>query len=205
MIGDIAWDGNGHLQSDQMHVLAGISIREGELVAFDMLEQFSDYAHAEDLKRIRFARLDNVIELKDGNVYIPAMFIRSNAANLVVNGIHRLDNHILYNIKVNAGQVLSNKMKKHNPALDVLPARREGTFNLHFTVSGTVDDFAYSLNKRSAESSFAQSEAMRDRIHEQLEQVFGESLDFAEPAEWETIPEYDLEVQGEDVYLDEID
>ena len=205
ILADMSWDDKGNLDTDHMYVLAGMSIHDGELLKFDMLEQFSDYVHAEDLKHINFARLDNFIEVRDGNVYIPAMFIQSNAANIVVNGVHRLDNHILYNIKVNAGQVLSTKMKKHNPLLAPLPARKEGTFNLFFTVTGTTDDFTYDFNKRGAESSFGQSAELREKIRERLRQTFGESIDLIEPPEWETIPEYHLEQEGEDTFLDVMD
>lgn len=205
IIADVPWDREGRLQSDRIQVFAGMTLRDGELVQFDMLEQFSNYVHVEDLRRIRFERIDNFIEVRNGNVYIPAMFIQSNAVNLVVNGVHRLDNHILYNIKVNAGQVVTAKMKKHNPKLTPLPARKNGQFNLHFTIAGTMEEYTYDFNKRAAESSFAQSEELRERIREQLRAAFGEAVDLIEPPEWETIPEYDLEQKGEDVFLDEID
>jgi hypothetical protein len=130
------------------------------------------------------------------------MFIQSNAANLVVNGIHRLDNHILYNIKLNAGQVLSAKIKKHNALMAPLPAKREGTFNMYFTITGTTEVYTYDMNKIAAESSFAQSAELRDRIREQLRQAFGETIDFIEPPEWETIPEFDLEQAGEERFLE---
>ncbi len=202
VLADIAWGLDGNLLDDQIHVYAGMSIRDGELLGFDMLEQFSKYVHAEDLRHIRFSRIDNYIEVRNGNVYIPAMFIRSNAVNMVVNGIHRLDNHILYNIKVNAGQIMTTKMKKHNPRLSPLPANKAETFNLFFTIAGTMDEFSYEMNKRSAESSFAQSEELRDRIREQLRIAFGETLELIEPPEWETIPEYHKEQVGEDFFLE---
>jgi hypothetical protein len=202
VLADIGWDSEGVVDKDKLHVLAGLSIFDGELIGFDMLEQFSDYVHTEDLRRIKFARLDNFIELRNGNVYIPTMFIQSNAVNLAVNGVHTLDNRILYNIKVNAGQVLSTKMKKHNPKFIPQPARKEGTFNLFFTVAGTMESFTYGMNKRAVESSFVQSAELRDRVREQLRAVFGESIDLIEPPEWETIPEYDLEQGGDEIYLD---
>ena len=205
VLAELIWDVEGNLDEEQMHILAGMTIIDGELHEFDMLDQFSDYVHAEDLRYIRFSHLDNFIEVRNGNVYIPAMFIQSNAANLVVNGVHTLDNQILYNIKVNAGQVLAAKMKKHNPKLLPLPARKNGTFNLLFTVAGSMDAFKYDINKRAAESSFAQSTELRDRIREQLRAAFGETIDLIEPPEWETIPEYDMEQEGEEIFLDVID
>jgi hypothetical protein len=202
LLAEIPWTLDGVILNDRIHVLAGLKMTDGELVGFDMLEQFSTYAHAEDLKRVKFQRLDNFIEVRKGNVYIPAMFIQSNAANFVVNGVHTLDNHILYNLKINAGQVLSAKMKKHNPALAPLPARKEGTFNLHFSITGTTEEFTYGMNRLSVESSFAQSAEMRIRIRDELRKVFGDDVDLIEPPEWETIPEYNLEVQGEETYLE---
>jgi len=202
LLADIPWDLEGNLLSDRIHVLAGMSMTNGELVGFEMLEQFSAYVHAEDLKRVKFSRMDNFIEVRKGNIYIPTMFIRSNAANFVVNGVHTMDNKILYNLKINAGQVLSNKMKKHNPSMTPLPARDDGTFNLFFTISGTTDTFNYGMNRTSVESSFEQSTEMRQRIREELKVVFGETVDLIEPPEWETIPEYEREVQGEEIFFD---
>jgi hypothetical protein len=202
LLAEVPWTLDGEILNDRIHVLAGLMMTDGELVGFDMLEQFSTYVHADDLKRVKFQRLDNFIEVRKGNVYIPAMFIQSNAANFVVNGVHTLDNRILYNLKINAGQVLSNKMKKHNPALAPLPARKEGTFNMHFSISGTTEDFTYGMNRVSVESSFEQSAEMRLRIRDELREVFGESVDLIEPPEWETIPEYGREVMGEETYLE---
>jgi len=116
--------------------------------------------------------------------------------------VHRLDNRILYNIKLNAGQVLSTKLKKHNPQLTPLPARREGTFNLYFTITGTTDEFDYTMDKHAAESSFQQSAEIRERIRDKLSMVFKDVADIVEPPEWETIPEYEKEIPGEEYFLD---
>lgn len=200
---DLYWDATtGRFAEQRLHVLAGITISDGELRGFDMLDAFSTYVHAEDLRNIKFRRLDNFIEVRNGNVYLPAMFVQSNAANLAINGVHTLDNRILYNLKINAGQVLSNKMKKHDPKLIPLPAREKGTFNLFFTIAGTTDVYEYSMQKRVVESSFQQSAELRERIRDRLRATFGDIIDLIEPPEWETIPEYDMEPAGEDTFLD---
>ena len=133
------------------------------------------------------------------------MFIQSNAANFLVNGVHSFDNDILYNIKLNAGQILANKMKKHDTRLKPVPARKEGTFNMHFTVNGTMEDFDYRINKAGVLSSFTQSDAMQLSIRKRLEAAFGSSLEVVAPTDWEEIPEYLEEVPGEIQFLDAIE
>jgi hypothetical protein len=202
LLASVPWSLEGALQRNDVHVYAGLSVQDGELINLSLLEQFAAWVHEEDLRHIRFERLDNVIEVRNGNVYIPAMFVQSNAANLVVNGVHSLDNRILYNLKINAGQVLAARMKKHNPILSPLPAREQGTFNLFFTLTGTTGQPEYSMNRSGVESSFTQSTTLRNEITEALRQAFDDIQVLIEPPGWETIPEYDLEIDGEDVFLE---
>lgn len=204
LVGNISWRADGNIDRDALNIKAGMSLKDGELVDFRMLDQFSTYVHTEDLRHIRFARIDNFIDIRNGKVYIPVMFIQSNAANLIINGVHTFDNDVLYNLKINAGQVLSNKLKSHNPGLAPIPAREEGTFNLYFTLNGKVDDISYSTDKRGVLSSFDQSEAIRESVRDEIKTHFGKTIDLVEPPEWENIPEYPG-TEGPEEFLDEIE
>ena len=200
-------DRNGILLPKTLHSVLGIQIRDGELNRFEMLEQFSKLIHIEDLRNIRFATLRNYIEIKNGQVYIPSMFIQSNAANLTVNGVHGLDQRILYNLKINAGQVLAKQFRKFNPSLEPLPARKEGFINLYYTIFGTTRDFKYESNKTGVQSSFWQSDEIRQQVLDKLRNEFDDVPDWLEPEEWKDIPEYGtpLDESGKEIkYLDVI-
>lgn len=198
-------DRAGRINPKELHAMIGVQISNGRLKNFEMLDQFSKYINVKDLRNLKFSVLQNYIEIKNGHVYLPAMFIQSNAANLSVNGVHGLNQKILYNIKVNAGQVLGQQFKKHNPTLKLLPARKDGFINLYYTIYGTTKDFKYELNKKGVLSSMQQSEEIKRRVIEKLQNEFEDISEWLEPEEWKDIPEFENHFPtGKEEYLDTI-
>merc|ERR1712098_807706 len=126
------WDEKGIFLDDKLKVLAGIGIAEGELKNFELLENFSTLVNIKDLKNVKFTNMQNFLEVRKRRLHIPAVFIQSNALNLTISGEHSFDQEIQYNIKVNAGQVVVNKFKRHDPSLSPKKARRKGWFNLYY-------------------------------------------------------------------------
>ncbi len=176
----------GELDYDRLLVQAGLGIREGELNGFELLENFSSVLKAKDLERVRFSNLENYLEVSQNTVYIPALFIQSSAMNLTMSGTHTFSQLMDYNIKVNAGQVLANKIAKHDTELEVLPAKKNGFFNLYYTLSGHLDDYAVKANKRKVKAAFEQSEVLKKRIRRDLELQFLQPIRFMEePIEWQ--------------------
>ncbi|MCB0589255.1 MAG: hypothetical protein KDD06_28470, partial [Phaeodactylibacter sp.] len=147
-----------------------------------------------------FVDMQNFLEIRKQKLYIPAMFIRSNALNLTISGEHTFNNEIEYNIKVNAGQVLADRFKRYDPNLKPKPARRSGTFNLYYAILGTIDDYRIVSSKRRVKSDFEQSEIRKREIQRGLEQTFGVVQLLEEPEDWKDIPEYDHGEEEE--YLD---
>ena len=180
------WDSTGNFDMDKLHVWAGIGIKNGELKGFKMLEEFSDYAKIQDLRNVRFVDLQNWLEVKNSTFYLPAMFIQNNAMNMTVAGEQTFDDKIDYSIKVNAGQVLSQKFKKHNSKLNPIPAKENGFFNLYFNIAGTLDDYKYETNKNKVKDKFERSESQKRRIRAELIKAFGAPLNMLrEPKGWE--------------------
>lgn len=177
------FDENGHIILPDLLVFAGIGIENGELRDFDMLNNFSSYVKVEDLRHIRFVNMQNYLEIRNGRLYLPAMFIQSSAMNLTVSGEHSFDNEIDYNIKVNAGQVLATKFKKYNPGLEPIKAKG-GLVNLYFKIYGTVDEFAYKTAKKEVKNDFEASERRKNEIKNALRQAFGSIDLIQEPAGW---------------------
>ncbi len=193
------WDSTGNFLMDKMHVWAGVGIKDGELKNFKILEEFSDYARISDLRNVRLEDMQNWLEIKNSTFYLPAMFIQNNAMNMTISGEQTFDERIDYNIKVNAGQVLSNKFKKQNSKLEPIPAKENGFFNLYFNVSGTLDKFNYETNKRRVKESFEKSESQKRRIRAELIKAFGAPLNMLrEPKGWEDEGEV-VPVAGDDV------
>jgi hypothetical protein len=177
------FDENWSVSYDDILVFAGIRIDDGELKDFALLENMSTFVKVEDLRRIRFASMQNWLEIRKGKIYLPAMFIQSNALNLTVSGEHSFEQEINYNLKVNAGQVVANKFKKHNPSLEPIKAK-DGLVNLYFNIFGTTDQFDYKTARREVRQNFAASEARKAEIRKTLLQAFGNVDLIEEPAAW---------------------
>ena len=141
------------------------------------MEEFSDYAKVRDLRHVAFTDMQNWVEIEKGKFILPVLFLQNNAMNLTVSGEQTFEGKIDYAIKVNAGQVLTNKFKKGNSNLEPIKAKKNGFFNLYFNVHGSLDDFEYETNKRKVKNMFAQSEKVKRGIRRVLIREFGAPLD----------------------------
>ncbi len=193
------WDEDGHFMRDRLQVLGDINITNGELVNFKLLYDFSDYVKIQDLRRIKFEQLQNWLEVRNGRVFIPVMFLQTNAMNLSVSGEHTIDNRIDYNMKINAAQVLINKFKRYNSNMRPQKAVRNGWFNLYYRIYGTVDKFKIKQDKRTVRRRFANSEHHKREIRVALLREFSNVTNLKEPLDWS---DEDNGSGGEEEYLD---
>lgn len=200
------WDESGHFLYDKLRVLSDVSIRDGELRDFELLYDYSDYVDIEELRNIRFTTLKNWLEIKDGRIFIPVMFIQSTAINLTVSGEHTFDQAIDYYIKINAGQVLATKLTSKQSTGRLLPAKRTDWFNVYIHVFGYVESFTHEKNARNVKAWFARSEKRKENIQRKLMESFGPTITLEEPVSWkDDIPEYQEEMPQRVDYLEEID
>ncbi len=177
------FDEKGAFDYEKLKVLAGLDIAEGELNNFEMLENFAFALKAGDLERVRFTRLQNFFEITDETLYIPRMFIQSSALNLEISGSHTFNNYLDYFVKVNAGQAIANKISRHDDDLEILPARRNGFFNLYYTIKGPLESYTVESDKRAVKNDFSRSEYRKDRVRRQLAELFSEPIELLqEPA-----------------------
>ena len=200
----LPFEKNGDFDMDNVKVYAGIGIEKGELKGIEMLEDFSKVIHLEDLRKIRFVNMENWLEISNGQVYIPAMFIQSNAINVKLSGQQGFDETIDFNFKVNAGQVIAEKVKKHDISLKPIAAKENGFFNLYFHIFGDLDDMDYKTSKRIVSENFVRSEARKEDVKYALERAFGPIDLIKEPSQWADLGDFELmEDMEEDVeYID---
>lgn len=188
------WDEEGNFLMDKLNVLGDVGIKDGELVRYEMLYDFSDYIKIRDLRHIKFQHLYNVFEIKKQTLYLPAMFIQSNALNLTVSGQQSFDYKMDYNVKVNAAQVIFNKFKKYDAGKGAQKAKKKGWFNIYYHVFGTVDKYKMESDRRGVKKRFARSDHHRREIRAILKKEFGSVATVNEPKEWldnNGIPEFD--------------
>jgi hypothetical protein len=181
-----AWE----IRSREIEVKSAIIIRDGRLKNLKTLEDFSKYIHLEELRDIEFNELRNFLKVEDGKVYLPVMFIQSTAINMSIAGVHSFDQSILYNIKLNAGQALANKLKKTDFRKDLKPARKSGWLNLYFVLEGTTSNVRYQQYRAAVISGFEQSAALKEQLRKYMVDRFGYDVYWIEPNEWEDVPEY---------------
>jgi len=165
------WTDTGDFDYDKLRVLADVHGTNGEVIDLKMLEDFSTFVHIEDLRRVKFTDLQNYIEISKQELYLPAMLIQSNALNLTISGKQSFNNDIDYKLKVNAGQVLLNRIKKHDNDLDPLPAEK-GMFNLFYTIVGNLDKYDMKRSKKAVKAEFERSESRKKSISSALEAEF---------------------------------
>ncbi len=182
---NVYWDEEGNYQNEKLRVFGDVRIINGELIGFKMLYDFSDFIKIKDLSHIKFTNMHNWLEIKNERVYIPVMFIQSNATNLTVSGEHSFDNDIDYNLKVNASQVFFTKFKKYNPSKVPQPAKKSGWFNLYYRIYGNTAKYNFDNDKRVVKNHFLRSENRKKDIQLALKKEFGDAIiDTHEPNNW---------------------
>ncbi len=187
----IPYDASGNIRTHEVSVQAAVDIKNGELQDMKTLEDFSKYIHLEDLKDIHFNEFRNYIKIEDGKVFLPVMFVQSNAINLSISGTHEFDEHIFYNLKINAGQAVANKLRRLDMAKHLKQARKSGWINLYYVLSGTTSSVQYAQDQKKVLSGFEQSAALKESLRSYLTYHFGYDVYWIEPNEWEDIPEYE--------------
>jgi len=88
------------------------TIDDGELNNYKPLEALSKFVQLEELREIKFKRLQNSILIKESEIIIPRFEILSSALNLSIAGMHTFDNDIDYHITMLLSEVLGKKVKK---------------------------------------------------------------------------------------------
>ena len=178
------WSQQGIFDKNGLHVYGSLSIDNGQLIRFKMMENFSKFLKIQDLRDIRFVNLRNLLEIENGIIHIPAMFIQSNAINMTVSGQHAYNNQVEYNFKINAGQLLLNKFNLLNKTTDALPAKKGGFFNVYYNLKGNIDNLNSKRDKALVKSNFTRSEIRKHKIMNILLAEFGSMPEFEEPTEW---------------------
>lgn len=88
-------------------------LANGALINFDPVKQLSTFIELSELENISFEQLDNDFFIRNNNLYIPQMEVKSSAADLSVNGKHSFDNDYEYHVKILLSQILSRKRAKN--------------------------------------------------------------------------------------------
>ena len=89
-----------------------ITIRNGELNDFTPILALSRFIEVEELRNIRFNTLENTILIRDSEVIIPSMDIRSNALDLSASGTHGFNDLYEYRLVMELSDLLYGKARQ---------------------------------------------------------------------------------------------
>lgn len=148
---------------DKSEVHMDLSIAKGSILDFAPIMTMSDYFRDKNLRVIRFDTLQNVLDLKDGQLSIPNMVINSSIGFMEISGQQKLDLSMAYFVRVPlkmvtqiAWQKLFGGKKKEETDLSQIDEIEEiGDINkvrfLNISITGTPDQFDVKLGKNKAD------------------------------------------------------
>ncbi|MEZ4884355.1 MAG: AsmA-like C-terminal region-containing protein [Chitinophagales bacterium] len=155
---------NKRLELDMPKLLmaADVAIDDGELIDFEPMKSLSAFVKVSELERVRFARLENQIQIAHQKMRIPTMFINSNVTRITFSGLHTFENRILYYVRVNLLDILLGKFKKKNKEID--PDKNpNGGVNLHLVMQGDAFDPDIKYMKKKAVKQQFENDSKRSK------------------------------------------
>lgn len=130
---DIAID-NGAIKGQQQLIAIADHLRKNKLV--------SPFVNTDELRKrladVRFAHLENRIEVRDGAVHIPLMEVKSSAMDIEMSGTHGFDDRIDHHLNFR----LSDLFRLGDPRVDEFgPVADDGTgMRVFLHMYGMADD-----------------------------------------------------------------
>lgn len=205
-------DSLGNFKNEDLYVVADVSLKNGELINVKLFEGFSSFIKMRDLRHIVFTELNNQFKIENGQFVMPAMFLQSNALNLVIGGTYNFNHDMDFRLKINAGQVFANKFKRYNPDKVAIKARKNGLINIYARIWGNLyGDYQYKVGPRHAKAFLEEQlnrnlPALTNTLRAEFAAGAGARQAQAvktleQPEQWDDIPEYEGEEQPLE-YLD---
>jgi len=167
------WDEKLNCKTDKIYALLNVQITNGELINYKPLSALSKFISLNDLQNIKFATLNNTIEIKQQTITIPKMQIENNAANITLSGSQNFDNFIDYNLKVNLSEILRKKLKPKDNAFGEEDEKRKG-LNLFLNMRGPIDDLKFTYSKKEVVQNIKEGlKTEKESIKEILKKELG--------------------------------
>ncbi|HLG02776.1 MAG TPA: AsmA-like C-terminal region-containing protein [Bacteroidia bacterium] len=104
------WGKDLQVNENKIYADAEVRIDQGELM-YKPLEILSRFIRLEDLKHIKFNTLTNHITIKNREVILPKMDLKSTAVNVTMSGTHDFDNIVNYHFIVDMDELRWKKAK----------------------------------------------------------------------------------------------
>lgn|GEM_PF-5934862 len=170
------WNNKLECQTNELFANIDFTIREGRLKNYDPMLAMAKFVNIDDLKDIKFEKLSQSIEIKDGKIFMSNLDIKNNAVSLLVlSGIHTFDNVMDYHLKISVNDILAQKYslrKRRN--LDEYEETSNGGMNLFIHMFGNADNLKFAYDrKETVKEIVRQVKEEKKELKEILRQEFG--------------------------------
>jgi hypothetical protein len=132
-------------------------IDDGEIKNYVPLRALSDYAEIDELRDVKFSRLEQEIQVANSIITIPSTRIESNILNLDISGSHTFNNEIDYILKLKLGDVLFAKKKKSAKKSEfddyIVEEKTNDDPNIYVKITGTTKLPVVKVDKSSVSKS----------------------------------------------------
>ncbi|MEY3398851.1 MAG: hypothetical protein RL220_1445, partial [Bacteroidota bacterium] len=170
------------LKDETIQSLIDISIENGQITGLQALQGIADYIRnnawaapfvnedrfAEKLRDVKFSKFENVIEIKNRQILIPFMEVRSSAMDISVRGTHGFDSRIDYTIGFNLRDILIRKEKEWEEVDDGLGKQ------MFVYMKGTTTSPEFGLDRKAAkEMRQEEMAAEKQNVKALLKEEFG--------------------------------
>ena len=145
-----SFDSKWKTNSKAIMLESNVIIKNGELNNIKELNALSNYTRIDDFSHIVFSTLENTIQIKNGNILIPDMLVKSNKMDIDLAGTHNFDNVYDYHIGVLMSDVLYKKAKsKSQNEFGEVQSDGYGRTKLFFHVYGKGDDLSVKYDNKN--------------------------------------------------------
>jgi hypothetical protein len=159
-----AWDIYLNPFLNELDVTTKLVISNGELIDYQPMLGLSRFINVDELRHIKFNKLETSVRIENQIVSIPQTHINSTAISLVASGEHSFDNAYRYRTQVQLADVLWHKARKKRPESNEFGYVVDdglGRTTLPLIIEGKSTDFEVRYDKRTARSNF------RERLKEE--------------------------------------
>ncbi len=149
------WNSKLETDMNQLYTFADLNLTNGELKQYEPLRSLSKYVKVSELENVRFATLQNQVEIKGQEILIPNMKLENSALNLEIAGKHDFTNKMDYHFKIRLKELVAGKYNLHKEKYpDEIEEDERGGLSIFIRMFGTPEALQFAYDKRSARESF---------------------------------------------------
>lgn len=147
------WDKN--LKHNQEKIISTINfnIENGALFDYEPVYKIGKYLKEDDLKRLDFESMNSTITIRNSNIHLPDMEIKSSSADITVSGDHNFNNNFDYRLKLRLSDLIIGKKKlkkRRDTEFGKIKDDGAGHTSIFLKIIGNPSDYKIQYDTRGA-------------------------------------------------------